>query len=329
MIFANPSYLYLLLLLLPAIAWYIWKQKGEQASLQVSSTRAFKKLPKSYKYYLRHINFGILLASIALIIIVLARPQSTDSWSKSDTEGIDIMLSLDVSGSMLAADFKPNRVEAAKDVASQFILGRPNDNIGLVIFAKESFTMCPMTTDHAVLLNLLKDVNTELIDGGATAIGNGLATAINRIKDGQTKSKTIILLTDGTNNAGDIAPVTAAEIAKTFGVRVYTIGVGTTGMAPFPAMTPYGTVVYQDMKVDIDEPTLKDIASITGGKYFRATDKSKLRDIFEEIDKMEKTKISVREFSKKQEEYLPFALIAFGLLLLFIVLRNTLLRSIP
>ena len=239
------------------------------------------------------------------------------------------MLSLDVSGSMLAADFKPNRVEAAKDVASQFILGRPNDNIGLVIFAKESFTMCPMTTDHAVLLNLLKDVNTELIDGGATAIGNGLATAINRIKDGQTKSKTIILLTDGTNNAGDIAPVTAAEIAKTFGVRVYTIGVGTTGMAPFPAMTPYGTVVYQDMKVDIDEPTLKDIASITGGKYFRATDKSKLRDIFEEIDKMEKTKISVREFSKKQEEYLPFALIAFGLLLLFIVLRNTLLRSIP
>ena len=189
--------------------------------------------------------------------------------------------------------------------------------------------MCPMTTDHAVLLNLLKDVNTELIDGNATAIGNGLATAINRIKDGQAKSKTIILLTDGTNNSGDVAPVTAAEIAKTFGIRVYTIGVGTIGTAPFPARTPYGTTVYQDMKVDIDEPTLKDIAAITGGQYFRATDKSKLLSIFDEIDKMEKTKISVREFSKKQEEYLPFALIAFFLLLIHILIRNTVLRSIP
>ena len=208
-------------------------------------------------------------------------------------------------------------------------LGRENDNIGLVIFAKESFTMCPMTTDHAVLLNLLKDVNTELIDGSATAIGNGLATAINRIKDGQAKSKTIILLTDGTNNAGEIAPVTAAEIAKTFGVRVYTVGVGTDGMAPFPAMTPYGTIVYQDMKVDIDEETLKEIASITGGKYFRATDKNKLNGIFKEIDEMEKTKISTREYSKKQEEYLPFALIAFFLLLLHLIFRNTILRTIP
>ncbi|MEG1903939.1 MAG: VWA domain-containing protein, partial [Bacteroidales bacterium] len=302
MIFANPSYLYLLLLLLPAIAWYLWKQRGAQASMQVSATGAFRKIGRTYKAWLRHVNFGILLAAIALVIVVLARPQSTDSWSKSDTEGIDIVLSLDVSNSMLAADFKPNRVEAAKDVAAQFINGRPNDNIGMVIFGKESFTMCPMTTDHAVLLNLLKDVNTELIDGGATAIGNGLATAINRIKDGQTKSKTIILLTDGTNNAGDIAPVTAAEIAKTFGIRVYTIGVGTEGTAPFPAMTPYGTVVYQDMKVDIDEKTLTDMAVATGGKYFRAIDKNKLKGIFEEIDQMEKTKISTRVYSKKQEE---------------------------
>ncbi len=329
MIFANPSYLYLLILLIPVIAWYIRTQKGAQASLKVPTVSAFAKLPRSYKHYLRHVNFGILVTAMGLLIVVLARPQSTDSWSKSDTEGIDIMISLDVSGSMLAADFKPNRVEAAKDVASQFILGRPTDNIGLVIFAKESFTMCPMTTDHAVLLNLLKDVNTELIDGNATAIGNGLATAVNRIKDGQAKSKTIILLTDGTNNAGDVAPITSAEIAKAFGVRVYTVGVGTQGTAPFPAMTPYGTVVYQDMKVDIDEPTLKEIASITGGQYFRATDKSKLKSIFEEIDKMEKTKISVREFSKKKEEYLPFALIAFGLLLIYILLRNTLLRTIP
>lgn len=329
MIFANPSYLYLLLLLLPAIAWYLWKQRGAQASMQVSATGAFRKIGRTYKAWLRHVNFAILLSTIALVIIVLARPQSTDSWSKSDTEGIDIVLTLDVSGSMLAADFKPNRVEAAKDVAAQFINGRPNDNIGLVIFAKESFTMCPMTTDHAVLLNLLKDVNTELIDGNATAIGNGLATAINRIKDGQAKSKTIILLTDGTNNAGDIAPVTAAEIAKTFGIRVYTIGVGTEGTAPFPAMTPYGTMVYQDMKVDIDEKTLTEMAVATGGKYFRATDKGKLRGIFEEIDQMEKTKISTREYSKKQEEYLPFALLAFALLLIHILLRNTLLRTIP
>ncbi|MEG1586080.1 MAG: VWA domain-containing protein [Bacteroidales bacterium] len=329
MIFANPSYLYLLLLLLPAIAWYLWKQRGAQASMQVSSTGAFRKMGRTYKTWLRHVNFGILLAAIAMVIIVLARPQSTDSWSKSDTEGIDIVLTLDVSGSMLAADFKPNRVEAAKDVAAQFINGRPNDNLGLVIFAKESFTMCPMTTDHAVLLNLLKDVNTELIDGNATAIGNGLATAINRIKDGQAKSKTIILLTDGTNNAGDIAPVTAAEIAKTFGIRVYTIGVGTEGTAPFPAMTPYGTVVYQDVKVDIDEKTLTEMAVATGGKYFRATDKTKLKGIFEEIDQMEKTKISTREYSKKQEEYLSFALAAFFLLLIHILLRNTLLRTIP
>ncbi|MDO5569894.1 MAG: VWA domain-containing protein [Bacteroidales bacterium] len=329
MIFANPNYLYLLLLLLPAVAWYLWKQSGAQASLQVPALSAFGKMTASYKKYLRHVNFAILLGAIAMVIVVLARPQSTDNWSKSNTEGIDIMLSLDVSGSMLAADFKPNRVEAAKDVAAQFINGRPTDNIGLVIFAKESFTMCPMTTDQAVLLNLLKDVNTELIDGNATAIGNGLATAINRIKDGQAKSKTIILLTDGTNNSGDVAPVTAAEIAKTFGIRVYTIGVGTIGTAPYPARTPYGQIVYQDMKVDIDEPTLKDIAAITGGKYFRATDKGKLSQIFEEIDQMEKTKISVREYSKKQEEYLPFALAAFALLLIHILLRNTLLRSIP
>ncbi|MGL4293436.1 MAG: vWA domain-containing protein [Bacteroidales bacterium] len=329
MIFANPSYLYLLLLLLPAIAWYLWKQRGAQASMQVSATGAFRKIGRTYKAWLRHVNFAVLLGAIALVIVVLARPQSTDSWSKSDTEGIDIVLTLDVSGSMLAADFKPNRVEAAKDVAAQFVNGRANDNIGLVIFAKESFTMCPMTTDHAVLLNLLKDVNTELIDGNATAIGNGLATAINRIKDGQAKSKTIILLTDGTNNAGDIAPVTAAEIAKTFGIRVYTIGVGTEGTAPFPAMTPYGTMVYQDMKVDIDENTLTEMAIATGGKYFRATDKGKLKGIFEEIDQMEKTKISTREYSKKEEEYLPFALLAFALLLVHILLRNTLLRTIP
>ncbi len=329
MIFANPSYFFLFLIFIPIIGWYIWRQKNDQATIKVPATKVFFKIGQSYKSWLRHVNFAILLVSMSLMIFALARPQTTDRWSKSDTEGIDIVLSVDVSGSMLAADFKPNRVEAAKDVAAQFINGRPNDNIGLVIFAKESYTMCPMTTDHAVLSNLLKDVNTELIDGNATAIGNGLATAVNRIKDGAAKSKVIILLTDGTNNAGDVMPSTAAEIAKTFGVRVYTIGVGTIGTAPYPAMTPYGTVVYQDMKVDIDENTLTDIAVTTGGKYFRATDKNKLKGIFDEIDEMEKTKISTREYSKKQEEYLPFALAAFLCLLLFIVIRNTLLRTIP
>ena len=329
MIFANPSYFFLFLIFIPIIAWYVWQQKSEQATLKVPATKVFFKIGQSYKSWLRHLNFAILLLSIACMIFALARPQTTDKWSKSDTEGIDIMLSLDVSGSMLAADFKPNRVEAAKDVAAQFINGRQNDNIGLVIFAKESYTMCPMTTDHAVLSNLLKDVNTDLIDGNATAIGNGLATAVNRIKDGAAKSKVIILLTDGTNNAGDIMPVTAAEIAKTFGVRVYTIGVGTIGTAPFPAVTPYGKTVYQDMKVDIDEKTLTEIAQATGGKYFRATDKNKLKGIFDEIDSMEKTKISTREYSKKQEEYLPFALLAFIFLFAYIIIRNTLLRTIP
>ena len=264
---------------------------------------------------------------MALLIVVLARPQSTDSWSSSSTEGIDIMLSMDISGSMLAQDLKPNRLEAAKDVAASFINGRPNDNIGLVVFSAESFTQCPLTTDHTVLLNLFKDIQSGMIQDG-TAIGLGLANAVSRIKDSQAKSKVIILLTDGSNNAGEIAPVTAAEIAKTFGVRVYTIGVGTQGMAPYPFQTAFG-VQYQNIPVEIDEATLKQIASITGGQYFRATDNASLKEIYAEIDQMEKTKISVQEFSKKQEEYKNWALLVFALLLIEILLRNTLLRNIP
>ncbi|MEG1643886.1 MAG: VWA domain-containing protein, partial [Bacteroidales bacterium] len=236
-IFANPAYLWLLLLLVPAIVWYILKQQKGNASLEISSTKAFDKMPCSYKYYLRHVRFAMRIGAVAAIIIALARPQSTDSWANRSTEGIDIVVALDISTSMLARDFKPNRVDAAKDVAAQFISGRQYDNIGLVIFAGESFTMCPMTTDHAALLNLLKDVHCGMIED-MTAIGDGLATAVNRIKEGPAKSKIIILLTDGTNNAGDIAPGTAADIAKTFGVRVYTIGVGTKGMAPYPVQTP-------------------------------------------------------------------------------------------
>ena len=241
------------------------------------------------------------MVAVALLIVILARPQSTNSWSNSSTEGIDIMLAMDISGSMLAQDLKPNRLEAAKDVAASFINGRPNDNIGLVVFSAESFTQCPLTTDHTVLLNLFKDIQSGMIQDG-TAIGLGLANAVSRIKDSHAKSKVIILLTDGSNNAGEIAPVTAAEIAKTFGVRVYTIGVGTKGMAPYPFQTAFG-VQYQNIPVEIDEATLKQIASTTGGQYFRATDNASLKEIYSEIDQMEKTKISVQEYSKKQEEY--------------------------
>ena len=328
MIFANPNYLYLLLLLIPMIGWYIYKLSKSQASMQVSSTQAFDApAAKSYKVYLRHVPFVLRMIAVALIIVVLARPQSTDKWQSSTTEGIDIMMVLDTSTSMLAEDLKPNRLEAAKDVAASFINGRPNDNIGMVLFAAESFTQCPLTTDHAVLLNLFKDIQTRMMSDG-TAIGLGLANAVSKIKDSQAISKVIILLTDGSNNSGEIAPVTAAEIARTFGVRVYAIGVGTRGMAPVPYPTPFG-VQYQNVPVDIDEPALQQIASITGGQYFRATDNASLKAIYSEIDQMEKTKINVHEYSKKQEEYKNLALLAFLLLCIELVLRNSLLRNIP
>ena len=328
MVFANPTYLYSLLLLTPLIGWYIYKLSKSQASMQVSSSEVFQ-LPeaRSWKIYLRHVPFLLRMVLIALLIVVLARPQSTNSWQNSSTEGIDIMLAMDISSSMLAQDLKPNRLEAAKDVAASFINGRQNDNIGLVVFAAESFTQCPLTTDHTVLLNLFKDIQPGIIQDG-TSIGLGLANAVSRIKDSQAKSKVIILLTDGVNNAGEIAPVTASEIAKTFGVRVYTIGGGTQGEAPYPFQTAFG-IQYQNVPVEIDEPTLKQIAATTGGQYFRATDNASLKAIYEEIDQMEKTKISVQEFSKKQEEYMQWALLVLLLLLVEVLLKNTLLRNIP
>ena len=326
--FANPIYLYILLVVPLAIAWYIWKSRHAQASLQVSSSEAFD-LPgaSSWKVYLRHVPFVLRILALVILIIVIARPQSTDNWQSSNTEGIDIMMTLDISTSMLAEDLKPNRLEAAKDVAASFINGRPNDNIGLVVFSGESFTQCPLTTDHTVLLNLFKDIQSGMINDG-TAIGLGLANAVSRIKDSKAKSKVIILLTDGSNNMGEIAPVTASQIAKTFGIRVYTIGVGTKGTAPYPFKTAFG-VQYQNIPVDIDEPTLKEIASTTGGEYFRATDNESLKEIYSEIDKMEKTKISVKQFSKKEEEYTNYALFLLLLLLVEVVLRNTLLKKIP
>lgn len=327
MFFANPKYLLLLLLLIPMVVWYVYKQRSKQATIRMSSLEPFQRAPRSWKNYLRHLPFVLRLVVTTLLIIILARPQSTDNWESSTTEGIDIVMAMDISSSMLAADLKPNRLEAAKDVAAEFINGRPNDNIGLVSFAGESFTQCPLTTDHAVLLNLFGKMESGMIEDG-TAIGVGIANAINRIKESNAKSKVIILLTDGSNNRGEIAPVTAAEIAKAFGIRIYTIGVGTQGTAPYPVQTAFG-VQYQNVPVEIDEVTLKQIASTTGGAYFRATDNAKLKEIYKEIDQMERTKISVKEYSKKQEEYLPFALLAMCLLLLEVVLRNSVLRTIP
>ena len=329
MIFANPSYIYLLLLLIPLIGWYFWKMRKNQASVEMSSSQAFDA-PKAVtaKVYLRHVPLVLRMIAIALVIVILARPQSTNSWQNSSTEGIDIMMAIDISSSMLAQDLRPNRLEAAKNVAAAFINGRPNDNIGLVVFSAESFTQCPLTTDHAILLNLFKNIQSGMIEDG-TAIGLGLANAVSRIKDSQAKSKVIILLTDGSNNRGEIAPVTASEIAKTFGIRVYTIGVGTKGEAPYPFRLPGGMIQTQMIPVDIDEPTLKQIATTTGGQYFRATDNASLKEIYSEIDQMEKTKISVREYSKKQEEYKNIALLLLALLLLELLLKHTLLKKIP
>lgn len=327
MTFNNPEYLFLLLLLIPMIYWYIREMHKSDASLQISSHRNLQMFPKSYKIKLLHIPFILRALAVVLLTLALARPQASNSWRSESTEGIDIMMALDISGTMMAEDLKPNRLEASKAVATEFILSRPNDNIGLVVFAGESFTQCPLTTDHAVLVNLFNGISWGLIDDG-TAIGLGLANAVNRIKDSKAKSKVIILLTDGSNNRGDIAPITAAEIARSFGIRVYAIGVGSYGKVRIPIPTQVG-IQYQLMDSEFDEKTLKDIASMTGGHYFRATNNNKLRAIYQEIDQMEKTKINVREYSKKNEEFYLFALAAFVLLLAEILLRNTLLKKIP
>ena len=327
MVFANVEYLLLLILLVPYIIWYIMKRKNNEATLQISDARVYAHTPKSYKNYLLHVPFILRLIALILVILILARPQTTNNWQQSEIEGIDIMLAIDVSTSMLAEDLKPNRLEAAKEVAAEFVNGRPNDNIGVTLFAGESFTQCPLTVDHAVLLNLIKDVKCGLIEDG-TAVGMGIANAITRLKDSKAKSKVIIVLTDGTNNRGDISPLTAAEMAKSFGIRVYTIGVGTNGTAPYPY--PVGsTVQYVNVPVEIDEKTLTQIAGITEGNYFRATSNSKLKEVYEEIDKLEKTKLNVKQYSKRQEEYQWFALAAFFCVLLEVLLRNTVLKKIP
>lgn len=327
--FANPDLLYLLLLIIPMIGWYVLKQKNAFASIQVSSVAPLKNVGRTYKHYLRHLIFVFRLLAIALLIIALARPQATSRWENVTTEGIDIMLAIDISSSMLAQDFKPNRLDASKDVAIQFITGRHDDRIGLVVFSGESFTQCPLTTDHPVLVNLFKDIKSGIIEDG-TAIGEGLATAVNRLKDSDAISKVIILLTDGVNNRGDIDPLTAAEIAKTFNIRVYTIGVGSLGKALSPVgRYPNGEFAYDYVKVEIDEKVLQEVASMTGGKYFRATSNTKLREIYNEIDQLEKSKIDVKEYSRKEEKFLSFLSVAGILLLLELLLRLTIFRNIP
>ena len=309
--------------------WYWRKRNNSQAELQLSSLEGFETtssdsiLPK-----LRHLLFALRVIGISLLIIAMARPQSSTSWQEVKTEGIDIVLALDISGSMMARDFKPDRLEAAKADAMDFIEQRENDRIGLVIFSGESFTQCPLTTDHSVLKNLFADIKSGMIKDG-TAIGMGLGTAVNRLRGSEAKSKVIILLTDGVNNAGDLSPMTAAKLAQGENIRVYTIGVGTIGQAPFPYQDMFGNIQYQMMDVKIDEDLMKSIADMTGGKYFRATDENKLKDIYKEIDQLEKSKINSTEFRKHTELFFWYAFFGVLLILLEMALRYTLFRSVP
>ena len=328
MTFLHPQLLWLLLLLPALLIIYIVWRRRQQASLRVPSLLFISGIRGGFRVYLRHALFALRLLALGLIIVALARPQSSSSWSEDRVEGIDIMLTMDISTSMLAMDFQPNRVEAAKELAMRFIANRPNDNIGLVVFAGESFTACPLTQDHATLINRLREMTTGII-ADQTAIGSGLATAISRLKDSKTKSKVIILLTDGANNTGNISPKMAADLAKTFGISIYTIGVGSgAGEAPYPIQTPLGTVV-RNMPVDLDEPTMQQIADVSGGAYFRATDNESLAAIYKKIDQLEKTKLSTRNYHTTYEEFFIFVLAAAFLLLLEYILRSTILRTNP
>ena len=328
MTFLHPELLWLLLLLPVLLIIYIVWRRRQHASLRVPSLLFLRDMRGGLRVYLRHSLFVLRLLALGLIIVALARPQSSSSWSEDRVEGIDIMLTMDISTSMLAMDFQPNRVEAAKEVAMRFIANRPNDNIGLVVFAGESFTACPLTQDHATLINRLREMTPGMIED-QTAIGSGLATAISRLKDSKTKSKVIILLTDGANNTGNISPKMAADLAKTFGISIYTIGVGSgAGEAPYPIQTALGVVV-RNMPVDLDEPTMRQIADVSGGAYFRATDNESLLAIYKKIDQLEKTKLSTRNYHTTYEEFFVFVLAAALLLLLEFVLRSTVLRTNP
>ncbi len=325
--FANPEYLYLLVVILLIIAWYWYKNNRSKAEIQISSTSPFSNSPKTIRQYLYHILVVFRIIAIGLLIVALARPQSTSSCQDISIEGIDIVMAMDISSSMLAEDLKPNRLEAAKNVAEDFIEGRPNDRVGLVVFAGETFTQVPLTTDHTILKNMFVDVKSGMIEDG-TALGDGLATAVTRLRDSKAISKVIILLTDGVNNMGALDPVSAAEIAKLYGIRIYTIGVGSEGMAPYPIQTPFG-IQYQNMEVNIDEELLKKVTQMTDGKFFRATSNQKLKQIYDEIDQLEKSKIDVTEFHKKSEEFEILVLLVLLFFALEILLKNTVFKTTP
>lgn len=325
--FAQKYFFWLFLILPVMIGIYIFFQKKRQTNITFSSFENFAGYKPTFRQRLKHLPFVLWCLAAAAIIVALARPQSSSGGQNVTTEGIDIVMALDLSASMLAEDLKPNRIEAAKKVAREFIDGRPTDRIGMVVFSGESFTQCPITSDHSVLKNLITGLQSGMLADG-TAIGEGLATAVNRIKDSKAKSKVIILLTDGVNNIGEVSPQTAGDIAKTFNIRVYTIGVGSQGMAPYPVRTPFG-VQTQMVPVDIDEATLKSISAETGGRYFRATRTSELKEVYAEIDKMEKTKIDVTEYHHKSEEFYPLIMIALLCLGIERLLRYTLLKTLP
>ena len=326
--FASPYYLWLFALVPLLVGYYLWRQRQGGASIRISTVDGVLDAPKTLRYWLRHVPFALRIGALALLIVALARPQGIEENARTNTEGIDIVLAIDVSGSMLARDFKPDRITAAKEVASDFIADRTGDRLGLVVFAGEAFTQSPLTPDQGTLQTLLGRVRSGLIEDG-TAIGNGLATAINRLRESDAKSKVVILLTDGVNNRGEIAPLTAAEIARAQGIRVYTIGVGTQGTAPYPAVDMFGNRTFVQQKVEIDEKTLRTMAEQTGGRYFRATDKAKLRAIYDEINQLEKSKIEVFSHITRHEYYLAWVLAALGLLGLEFLLRHLVLNRIP
>lgn len=326
--FANPYLLWLLVLVVPMIAYYIYRALQGGAAIRISSVEGVRKAPRTWRYWFRHLPFVLRCAAFVSLVVALARPQDIEEQSRTNAEGIDIMLSIDISGSMLARDFKPDRITAAKEVAGEFIADRYGDRIGLAVFAGESFTQSPLTTDKSTLQTMLARVRSGVVEDG-TAIGNGLATAINRLRESDAKSKVVILLTDGVNNRGEIAPLMAADIAADMGIKVYTIGVGTRGKAPYPAVDMFGNMTFQMADVEIDEETLTEIASRTGGKYFRATDKAKLKAIYDEINQLEKSKVEVTDLTIYHEQYLPLVLLAIALLLVEFLFGQILLKRIP
>ena len=322
--FANPYLLWLLVLLAPMIAYYIYRTLQGGAAIRISTIEGVRRAPRTLRYWLRHAPFVLRCAAFVLLVVALARPQDVDEQRRSSAEGIDIMLAVDVSGSMLARDFKPDRITAAKEVAGRFIADRYGDRLGLVVFAGEAFTQSPLTTDQSTLQTMLSRIRSGIIEDG-TAIGNGLATAINRLRE----SDVIILLTDGVNNRGEIAPLMAADIAADMGIKVYTIGVGTRGKAPYPVVDMFGNMSFQPMDVEIDEKTLEGIAERTGGRYFRATDNDKLQSIYDEINQLEKSKVEVTDYTVYHERFLALLLAALGVLLLEFVFSNIILKRIP